>query len=931
MCEHLAFSSVSFRARVPLRYLPAMTWVYNFGAGNADGRAEMKNLLGGKGANLAEMASIGLPVPPGFTLTTEVCTHYYQNGCQYPAQLKEQVSKALALVETRTGRKFGDATNPLLVSVRSGARASMPGMMDTVLNLGLNNTTAEALAKQSGDRRFAFDSYRRFVQMYSDVVLGIELGNFEKLLERAKAKRGVKQDHELLPEDLEQLVKDYKACVYLELGEEFPEEPHQQLWGAVGAVFGSWMNQRAKTYRKLHDIPEEWGTAVNVQAMVFGNMGNDCATGVAFTRNPSNGAKDFYGEFLVNAQGEDVVAGIRTPQELTIKARKSHGSDLPSLEEVMPSIFQELETVRHQLENHYTDMQDIEFTIQQGKLYMLQTRTGKRTAHAALQIAVDMASEGLISKSQALMRLKPDLIDQLLHPTLDPKAKKTVIAKGLPASPGAAAGKVVFTADEAVTRSENGEKVILVRVETSPDDIHGLHAAEGVLTTRGGMTSHAAVVARGMGRPCVAGAGEVKVNYASASFEVGDVVVKEGQLVTIDGVTGEVMLGEVPTVPPQLSGSFGTIMAWADEFRTMQVRANAETPTDARQAKEFGCEGIGLVRTEHMFFEGGRIVAMRQMILAADKAERQSALNKLLAMQREDITELFKIMDGLPVTVRLLDPPLHEFIPHTEAEMGLVAKAAGVPLDRVRRRASELQEANPMLGHRGCRLAITYPEICEMQARAIFEAAAEVGRSAKKTPVAEVMVPLVSTLEELVQLKKVIEDTAKQVQKEQGVNFRYHVGTMVELPRAALQAGKLAEQAEFFSFGTNDLTQTTYGLSRDDAGSFLPEYKAKGIVETDPFVSLDQEGVGELIKIAVERGRGKRAGMKMGICGEHGGDPASIEFCEKTGLDYVSCSPFRVPIARLAAAQAALKSQGEKALQASTKAAKPRQQQFGPW
>ena len=615
-----------------------MTWVYNFGSGNADGRAEMKNLLGGKGANLAEMASIGLPVPPGFTLTTEICTYYYQNDCQYPADLKEQVTNALALVETRTGRKFGDATNPLLVSVRSGARASMPGMMDTVLNLGLNDATAEALAKQSGDRRFAFDSYRRFVQMYSDVVLGIELHNFEKLLERSKKKRGVTQDHELQPKDLEQLVKDYKACVYLQLGEEFPEDPQQQLWGAVGAVFGSWMNQRAKTYRKLHDIPEEWGTAVNVQAMVFGNMGNDCATGVAFTRNPSNGAKDFYGEFLVNAQGEDVVAGIRTPQELTIKARKSHGSDLPSLEEVMPGIFRELENVRHQLENHYRDMQDIEFTIQQGKLYMLQTRTGKRTAHAALQIAVDMANEGLISKSQALMRLKPDLIDQLLHPTLDPKAKKTVIAKGLPASPGAAAGKVVFSADEAVTRSENGDKVILVRIETSPDDIHGLHAAEGVLTTRGGMTSHAAVVARGMGRPCVAGAGEVKVNYSSASFEVGDVVVHEGQLVTIDGVTGEVMLGEVPTVPPQLSGAFGTVMSWADEFRTMQVRANAETPADARQAKEFGCEGIGLVRTEHMFFEGGRIVAMRQMILASDKADRQAALNKLLAMQREDIS-----------------------------------------------------------------------------------------------------------------------------------------------------------------------------------------------------------------------------------------------------------------------------------------------------
>ncbi|CAJ1395163.1 unnamed protein product [Effrenium voratum] len=891
-------------------------WVYNFGAGAADGRAEMKNLLGGKGANLAEMASIGLPVPPGFTLTTEVCTRFYEDKCTYPTELKGQVAKALARVEERSGQKFGDATNPLLLSVRSGARASMPGMMDTVLNLGLNDWTVAALAKRSGDRRFAYDSYRRFVQMYSDVVLGIELSHFEKLLERAKQRRGVKQDHELVAEDLEKLVMDYKARVHVEIGMDFPEDPHEQLWGAVGAVFNSWMNQRAKTYRQLHDIPESWGTAVNVQAMVFGNMGSDCATGVAFTRNPSNGANDFYGEFLVNAQGEDVVAGIRTPQELTIKARKSHGSDLPSLEEVMPNIFRELCTMRQQLETHYKDMQDIEFTIQQNKLYMLQTRTGKRTAHAALQIAVDMANEGLISKSQALMRLKPELIDQLLHPTLDPKAKKQVIAKGLPASPGAAAGKVVFSADEAVRRAKDGEKVLLVRIETSPDDIHGLHAAEGVLTTRGGMTSHAAVVARGMGRPCVAGAGAVQVDYAAARLSVGSVTVQEGQILTIDGVTGEVILGEVPTVPPQLSGAFGIIMAWADEYRTLQ---------------EFGAQGIGLVRTEHMFFDGGRIIAMRRMILAADEADRKVALEELLTMQREDITELFRIMDGRPVTVRLLDPPLHEFIPHTEAEMAQVAKAAGVPLNRVRRRAAELQEANPMLGHRGCRLAITYPEICEMQARAIFEAAAAVGKAGGAVPVAEVMVPLVATLQELSILKEVVEKTAAAVQKEQGMNFTYRVGTMIELPRACLQAGKLAEQAEFFSFGTNDLTQTTYGLSRDDAGAFLPEYKAKGIVEQDPFVSLDQEGVGELIKVAVERGRTARDGMKMGICGEHGGDPASIEFCNKVGLDYVSCSPFRVPVARLAAAQAALKLRGEKALQPSTKAAKPLQPAFGPW
>jgi pyruvate, orthophosphate dikinase len=886
-------------------------WVYNFGAGEADGRAEMKNLLGGKGANLAEMASIGLPVPPGFTLTTEICTYFYANNQTYPGELKDQVKKALALVEARAGMKFGDPQNPLLVSVRSGARASMPGMMDTVLNLGLNDLTVESLAKNSGDRRFAFDSYRRFVQMYADVVLDIDIAHFEKLLERAKQKRGVRLDHELLAEDLENLVRAYKTRVHVELGTEFPDDPEEQLWGAIGAVFKSWMNQRAKTYRKLNDIPEFWGTAVNVQAMVFGNMGSDCATGVAFTRNPSNGVNDFYGEFLINAQGEDVVAGIRTPQELTVKARKSHGSDLLSLEEAMPQVFNELMNVRQQLETHFKDMQDIEFTVQKGKLYMLQTRTGKRTAHAALQIAVDMANEGLISRAEAVMRLKPDFLDQLLHPTLDPKAKKQIIAKGLPASPGAASGRVVFSADEAVRRSNDGDKVILVRIETSPEDIHGLNAAQGVLTTRGGMTSHAAVVARGMGRPCVAGAGDIHVDYTAGMFSVGTISVLEGQLITIDGTSGEVMLGEVPTVPVQLGGTFGIIMGWADEFRTLRVRANAETPADARCAKDFGAEGIGLVRTEHMFFEGHRIVAMREMILATDEAGRRAALAKLLVMQREDLTELFRIMDGYPVTVRLLDPPLHEFIPHTEAEMALVAKAAGVPMERVRRRATELREANPMLGHRGCRLAITYPEICEMQARAIFEAAAEVGRTSGKgkPPVAEVMIPLVATKEELMMLKGVIETTAKLVQKEQGVEFKYHIGTMIELPRAALQAGKLAEDAEFFSFGTNDLTQTTYGLSRDDAGSFLPEYKAKGIVAQDPFVCLDQEGVGELIKIAVERGRATRPGMKMGICGEHGGEPSSIEFCESVGLDYVSCSPFRVPVARLAAAQAAMRAQ----------------------
>ncbi|CAE8613084.1 unnamed protein product [Polarella glacialis] len=857
------------------------------------------------------MAAIGLPVPPGFTVTTEVCTHYYTNGQSYPTELSVQLKQALAIVEAQVGKKFGDPDNPLLLSVRSGARASMPGMMDTVLNLGLNDQTVQALIKQSGDRRFAFDSYRRFVQMYADVVMCLDLSHFEKLLERAKERRGVSLDCDLLAEDLEALVVAYKARVYEELGVRFPEDPQDQLWGAMGAVFGSWMNQRAKTYRRLHDIPESWGTAVSVQAMVFGNMGSDCATGVAFTRNPSNGINDFYGEFLVNAQGEDVVAGIRTPQDLSIVGRKSHGSELPSLEEVMPNLFQELMVIRAKLEEHFKDMQDIEFTIQRGTLYMLQTRTGKRTAHAALQIAVDMAQEGLISRSEAVMRLKPELLDQLLHPILDPKAEKKILTKGLPASPGAASGTVVFTADEAELRAKNGEKVILVRIETSPEDIHGIHSAQGVLTTRGGMTSHAAVVARGMGRPCVAGAGGVHVDYAAASLTIGSLTIKQGEVLTIEGTTGDVMLGEIPTVPAKLGGNFATIMLWADEFRRMQVRANAETPEDAQAAKDFGAEGIGLVRTEHMFFEGDRIVAMREMILASDETGRRAALAKLLVMQRSDMVKLFRIMDGLPVTVRLLDPPLHEFIPHTETAMASVAKSSGVPLERIRRRASELRETNPMLGHRGCRLAVTFPEVCEMQARAIFEAAAEVALTSEsgRPPVAEVMVPLVATVQEIELLKVIIEDTAVKVQAEQGVSIKYHIGTMIELPRAALQAGPIASVAEFFSFGTNDLTQSTWGLSRDDAGSFLPEYKAKGIVEQDPFVSLDQEGVGELLKIAVQRGRAVRPGMKIGICGEHGGDPSSINFCETIGLDYVSCSPFRVPIARLAAAQAAMRAQ----------------------
>jgi len=908
-------------------------WVYNFGAGESEVHAagKQEELLGNKGANLAEMVSIGLPVPPGFTLTTEVCSHFDKTG-SYPEELKEQVQKALQILESRAGCKFGDSENPLLVSVRSGARARMPGMMDTVLNVGFNAKTVEALAEQSGDPGFAFDSYRRFIQMYADVVLGIDSKHFEKMLQRAKQKRGVKQDHELQVEDLERLVRDYKTKVFVELGAEFPTDPQVQLWGAIGAVFKSWSSSRAKTYRELHDIPESGGTAVTVQAMVFGNFsGPDSASGVAFTRNPSSGDNHFYGEFLLNAQGEDVVAGIRTPAELTMQARMAHGNSAPSLEEKMPKVFRELAAIREQLEKHYRDVQDIEFTIQKGKLYMLQTRAGKRTTHAAIQIAVDMTNEGLITKQQAIMRLHPSQIDQLLHPTIKKDAKKEVIAKGLPASPGAAFGKVVFCADEAVQRVNDGEKVILVRNKTSPDDIHGLHAAEGILTTCGGMTSHAAVVARSMGRPCVAGAGHLEIDEVAGKFRVGDIVVEKGQKLTIDGSTGEVLLGDVPTTVPKVTGAFRTLMSWSDEYRTMQVRANAETVADARLAKDFGAEGIGLVRTEHMFFAGMRITAMRQMILASDTRDRKEALHRLLFMQREDMTELFQIMEGQPVTIRLFDPPLHEFLPNTEAELSYVARAAGVPVDRVRRRASELNEANPMLGHRGCRLAITYPEICEMQARAIFGAAVEAGRMVptKIPPVAEILVPVVSTLEEFKIIKQIIDTTAAAIQKEENVNFTYHVGTMIELPRAALQAGKLAEHAEFFSFGTNDLTQTTYGLSRDDTGTFMADYKAKGIMAADPFETLDEDGVGELIKLAMARGHNTRPGMKMGICGEHGGDPTSIDFCQRIGLDYVSCSPFRVPIARLAAAQSALKAQGEQITE--TRVAKPRMPSFGPW
>jgi pyruvate,orthophosphate dikinase len=882
-------------------------WVYEFGDGAAEGRAEMRELLGGKGANLAEMCHLGLPVPPGFTITTEVCTWYYENGNSYPKALTGAVDKAVAGIEAKVGSmKFGDKAAPLLVSVRSGARASMPGMMDTVLNLGLNDTTVEGLAAMSGNPRFAYDSYRRFIQMYSDVVLGVEHYNFEEILELHKEERNVALDTDLDADALEALVAAYKARVEDELGRPFPQDPKEQLWGAVGAVFGSWMTPRAVTYRRLHGIPEDWGTAVNVQAMVFGNMGDDCATGVAFTRDPSTGENAFYGEYLVNAQGEDVVAGIRTPQHLTVAGKDANGSDLPAMEEVMPEVFGQLDEIRGKLETHYRDMQDIEFTVQKGKLWMLQTRNGKRTTQAALRIAVEMADNGLIDRPTAVGRIEPQALDQLLHPALDPDAERVVIATGLPASPGAASGKAVFTADHAEDEAAKGERIILVRTETSPEDIHGMHAAQGILTTRGGMTSHAAVVARGMGRACVAGAGDIQVDETARTMTVGGRTVGEGDWITIDGAAGEVMLGEVPTVKPELSGDFNTLMEWADAARTMGVRANADTPEDARTAREFGAEGIGLCRTEHMFFDAERIVAMREMILAETEAGRRAALAKILPMQREDFVEIFKIMRGLPVTIRLLDPPLHEFLPKGAQEMQEVADAAGVDIETVRRRATELHEANPMLGHRGCRLAISYPEICEMQARAIFEAAVAVEEETGEGPICEVMVPLIAMREELETLKPIIDAAADAVAAEKGRRPAYMIGTMIELPRACLRAAEIAKQAEFFSYGTNDLTQTTFGLSRDDAGSFLQYYEKHGILEHDPFTSIDVDGVGELVEIATARGRETRPDIKLGICGEHGGDPASVAFCHEVGLDYVSCSPFRVPIARLAAAQAAI-------------------------
>ncbi len=884
-------------------------WVYGFGDGKAEGKADMKNLLGGKGANLAEMANLGLPVPPGFTITTEVCTYFYANGESYPKELAGEVDAALAAVGEITGKRFGDRSNPLLVSVRSGARASMPGMMDTVLNLGLNDETVEALANKSGDRRFAYDSYRRFITMYSNVVLGIEHHLFEDILAEHKDANGYSLDTELTAEDWQKLVGLYKQKVEEESGKPFPQDPKEQLWGAIGAVFGSWMNARAKTYRRLHNIPESWGTAVNVQAMVFGNMGDDSATGVAFTRNPSTGERTLYGEFLINAQGEDVVAGIRTPQEITEAARKEAGSDKPSLESAMPAAFAELTRIYGALEKHYRDMQDLEFTIEQGKLWMLQTRSGKRTAKAALKIAVELAGEGLITEEEAVMRIDPASLDQLLHPTIDPKAERKIVATGLPASPGAASGEIVFSSEEAEELKAKGRKVILVRVETSPEDIHGMHAAEGILTTRGGMTSHAAVVARGMGKPCVSGAGSIRIDYNAKTMSIAGNTLKQGDIVTIDGSTGQVLQGKVRMIEPELSGEFGTLMAWADKVRTLGVRANADTPADARTALKFGAEGIGLCRTEHMFFEADRILAVREMILADTEHARRAALAKILPMQRSDFSELFEIMQGLPVTIRLLDPPLHEFLPHGEAEVAEVAKSLGTDPQKIRNRAAELAEFNPMLGFRGCRIAIAYPEIAEMQARAIFEAAADAGKKTGKPVVPEVMVPLIATRIEFDIVKARIDAMAEAVAKEKGVELEYQVGTMIELPRASLMADKIAEGeggAEFFSFGTNDLTQTCFGISRDDAASFLTTYTARGILPVDPFVSIDRDGVGELVRIGVERGRKVRPDLKVGICGEHGGDPASVAFCHEVKLDYVSCSPFRAPIARLAAAQAAL-------------------------
>jgi len=881
-------------------------WVYTFGNGKAEGDASMRNLLGGKGANLAEMNKVGLPVPPGFTVTTEVCTYYYNNNHTYPADLKDQVKEAVAGVEKIMGKKFADANNPLLFSVRSGARVSMPGMMDTVLNLGLNDETVKALAKASGSERFAYDSYRRFLQMFSDVVLGADLDLYEEALENMKKSKGYKSDTDLNAEDLKELVKEYKE-IGKKLGKEVPQDPWDQLWAGIGAVFGSWMVDRAITYRKLNNIPGDWGTAVNVQTMVFGNAGDDCATGVCFSRDPATGENVYYGEYLVNAQGEDVVAGIRTPQPMASKG------DGTSLEEKWPHLYKELVDVRNNLESHYKDMQDMEFTIEHGKLWMLQCRNGKRTAQAAVRMAVEMVEEGLLNKEEAIMRVGADQLDQLLHPMLDPKAKKNVIATGLPASPGAAVGRAVFCAEDAEAWAAKGEKVILIRNETSPEDIGGMHASQGVITARGGMTSHAAVVARGMGTPCVSGSHDITISYKDKTMTTkSGAVIKEGDWVSLDGGKGQIIEGQVPTVKADTNtGNFGKLMGWVDEIRTMEVRANAETPKDAQTARDFGAQGIGLARTEHMFFDAARIPDMRAMILSDNEEGRRAALARLLPYQKQDFKDLFKIMDGLPVVIRLLDPPLHEFLPHTDAEMQELADKMGMTLQQVKNRADSLHEANPMLGHRGCRLPITYPEICEMQTRAILEAAIECADNGVKV-VPEIEVPLTGSKKELDIVKAIIDTTAEKVFAEKGKKVKYEVGSMIELPRAALKADELAQSAEFFGFGTNDLTQTTLGMSRDDTGAILDEYRARGVYVADPFASIDVEGVGCLVKMACEKARCSNPKIWLGVCGEHGGDPASIDFFQTCGMNYVSCSPFRVPVARLAAAQAAVRHKNDK-------------------
>lgn len=882
----------------------SVKYVYFFGDGKAEGTSAMKNLLGGKGANLADMTSIGLPVPAGFSITTEVCNEYYKNDRNYPDGLKDQVLAKLTEMEQLMDKKFGDAERPLLVSVRSGARASMPGMMDTVLNLGLNDQTVQGIVKLSGDERFAYDSYRRFIQMYANVVKNLDGELLEDILENMKEDRGVEEDTALTAADLKELVGLFKNKYTEELGEAFPNDPQEQLWGAIGAVFGSWMNQRAITYRRLNNIPSEWGTAVTVQSMVFGNMGDDCATGVAFTRNPSTGENLFFGEFLINAQGEDVVAGIRTPQPIN---KAGGDGTLLSMEEVMPESYDQLMVIQQKLEKHYRDMQDIEFTIEKGRLFMLQTRNGKRTAKAAVGIAVDMVQEGLISEKEAVLRVAPEQLDQLLHPSLDPNAQKDVIAKGLPASPGAASGEVVFCADEAEEAKKLGLKVILVRVETSPEDIHGMHAAQGILTARGGMTSHAAVVARGMGKCCVSGCGDIKINYEKQQFtDRSGNVFNKGDIITLDGSSGEVMNGTVPTVQPELTGEFGILMGWVDQIRRLNVRTNADTPADAKVAREFGAEGIGLCRTEHMFFDADRIMAVREMILAEDLDGRKLALAKIIGMQREDFLGLFREMKGLPVTIRLLDPPLHEFLPHTDKDIDGLAQSMNVSAETLKQKVEFLHEFNPMLGHRGCRLGITYPEVYDMQVRAIMEAACQLIKNEGFDIVPEIMIPLISGVKELEILRANAVKVADAVIAEYDVKVEYLVGTMIELPRAAITADQVATQADFFSFGTNDLTQTTYGLSRDDAGKFLPLYVEQEIFQEDPFVAIDQDGVGFLVEMGCQKGRETRPDIKLGICGEHGGEPSSVIFCHKIGLDYVSCSPYRVPIARLAAAHAVL-------------------------